>query len=111
MEGALSKNAGILVNELKKANVITNATFLSQSIARNPNNSTWGINWTGKQPDQKVLFNILKVGDDFVHTAGVNQSVREFSTQYPSDTAGKTVMINEILQKLMNLKATCRCNY
>jgi putative ABC transport system permease protein len=105
VEGALSKKADVLVNELKKANVISNATSLSQSIAQNPNNSTWGIGWPGKQPDQKVLFNILKFGDDFVHTAGVKlMQGREFSTQYPSDTAGKTVMINETAAKLMNLK-------
>ena len=104
VEGSLDTKTDLLINELKTSGAITNATGVSLSITQSGNN-TWGIEWPGKQPDQKILFDIFDTGYDFIHTAGVKLlSGREFSPQYPIDTTGKTVMINETAAKDMNLK-------
>ncbi|MFA6085220.1 ABC transporter permease [Mucilaginibacter sp.] len=104
IEGTLDKNTGVVINQLKGDNVVTNATVFSQSITSSGNN-TWGVEWPGKRPDQKILFDMFKVGYDFTRTAGIKLiDGREFSAQYPADTAGKTVMINEAAAKAMNLK-------
>jgi ABC-type antimicrobial peptide transport system permease subunit len=104
LEGTLQKQSAVLINELKKENAITNATTLSQSITQNGSN-TWSLTWPGKRPDQKVLIDVLWFGYDFTHTTGAKLlEGREFSSQYAVDTAMKTVMINETLAKMMNVK-------
>jgi putative ABC transport system permease protein len=104
IEGTLNKKSDVLINELKSAGAITHATGVSLSITQTGNN-TWGIDWPGKQPSQKILFDIFHTGYDFTKTTGVKLlQGREFSDQYPIDTANKTAMINETAAKLMNLK-------
>jgi putative ABC transport system permease protein len=103
VEGTLDKKAEALINELKNAGAILHATTLSQSITENGNN-TWGIDWQGKNPNQKILFDIFHAGYDFTKSTGVKLIAgREFSAAYPADTSGKaqTVMINETAAKLI----------
>jgi ABC-type antimicrobial peptide transport system permease subunit len=104
VEGNLNDHPDVLINELKRENAISNATTLSQSITQNGSN-TWSLTWPGKRADEKVLIDVLWFGYDFLHTAGVKLiEGREFSSQFPADTAGKTVMINQTFAKLMNIK-------
>jgi putative ABC transport system permease protein len=94
----------VLVNELKNKGAISHATTYSQNITNNGNNS-WSVEWPGKNPEQKILFDMFHVGYDFVATVGVKMlQGREFSAAYPADTAGKTVIINETAARVMNLK-------
>ncbi|MGH7237927.1 MAG: ABC transporter permease, partial [Candidatus Saccharimonadales bacterium] len=104
VEGSLDKNSDVLINELKGTGAITYATGVSQSITQNGNN-TWGIDWPGKQAGQKILFDMFNAGFDFTQTTGVKLiEGREFSRQFPADTSGKSVMINETAAQLMHLK-------
>jgi hypothetical protein len=104
VEGILGKKSDVFISELKNNGAITSATGVSQSITQNGNN-TWGISWQGKEPTQKVLFDIFGTGYEFAETTGVKLLAgRDFSIQYPVDTTGKTLMINETAAKLMNLK-------
>lgn len=104
VEGSLLNKSAVLINELKKDNLITNATSLQHSITVSYNNS-WGISWPGKPVDERILFDVYSVGYDFIRTTGVKiVQGREFSNQYPADTAGKTIMVNEAAAKVMNLK-------
>lgn len=102
-EGSLANKSEVLINQLKSEGVITHATTLQQDITTNGNN-TWDLSWPGKQPNNRILFDAFFAGYDLVHTAGLTLVAgREFSTEYPSDTAGKTMMINETAAKAMNL--------
>ena len=104
VEGSLDKKADLLIDELKSTGAITSGTEVSESMTQSGNN-TWGVNWPGKQPNQKVLVDIFNTGYEFIQTAGVKLLTgRQFSPQYPGDTANKSVMINETAAKLMNLK-------
>ena len=104
IEGDLATKYDAFVDELKNTGAITSATRLSMNITANGNN-TWGVDWPGKSPNQKVLVDIFNVGYDFTETTGVKLIAgREFSAAYPVDTSYKTVMINEASAKLMNLK-------
>jgi putative ABC transport system permease protein len=106
IEGTLDKQSNVLINELKTNGAITAATPLSLSLTQSGNN-TWGIDWPGKQKDQKVLIDIFHMGFEFTEATGAKLiEGREFSPDFPSDTAGKTVMINESFAKLMHLKNT-----
>ncbi len=104
IEGDLGKNVEVLINQLKTDGIVTNGSVFSQSMTDSGNN-TWGISWPGKRDDQTILFDVFRAGNDFIKTAGVKLiDGREFSGAYPTDTAGKTVMINESAAKVMNLK-------
>ena len=104
VEGSLNTKSAVLINDLKTKGVITGGTTVSLSVTQNGNN-TWGVDWPGKDPNAKILVDVLNVGFDFVHTVGVKLVAgREFSSQYPADTAGKTVMVNESAVKAMHLK-------
>jgi putative ABC transport system permease protein len=105
-EGNLDKKSDLLISELKRTGAIISGTQLSMSISETGNN-TWSFEWQGKQPDQKILFEILHAGFDFTKTTGVKLLAgREFSSQYPVDTTEKTMMVNETAAKLINLKQT-----
>lgn len=104
VEGSLDTKSDVLINDLKTKGAITNATMVSLSVTQSGNN-TWGVDWPGKDPNAKILFDILNAGFDFVHTVGIKLVAgREFSSQYPVDTAGKTVMLNEAAIAVMHLK-------
>lgn len=104
VEGTLSSKSDVLINELKNRGAITAGTTLTMRLTDDGNN-TWGITWPGKRQDQKVLIDIVNVGSDFTETTGVKLIAgRELSAQYPIDTAYKTVMVNETMAKLMDLK-------
>jgi putative ABC transport system permease protein len=51
------------------------------------------------------LFDVLNTGYDFTKTIGAKLVTgRDFSSQFPVDTTGKTVMVNESAVKIMHLK-------
>ena len=104
VEGNLDKQSDLLINELKDKGVIIDGTNVSSSIT-GAGYKTWKVDWPGKQLNQKILFDILNVGFDFSKTIGVKLLAgREFSNQYPLDTADKTIIINEAAAQAMNLK-------
>jgi predicted permease len=104
VEGNMGQMADVLINEMKSKDLISHATILSANITQNYNN-TWGIEWPGKPKDAKILFDVFHFGYDFIATSGVKLVAgREFSPQYPGDTTGKSVMINESAARVMNLK-------
>jgi len=104
VEGSLDIKSDVLINDLKTKGAIIGGTKVSLSITQSGNN-TWGVNWPGKDPNAKILVDVLNVGFDFVHTVGAKLVAgREFSNQYPADTAGKSVMVNEAAVKAMHLK-------
>lgn len=105
VEGDLGKKTEVFIQEAKKAGAIISATELSQSITQSGNN-TWGFEWPGKRPDEKVLIDVLRVGSDFTATTGVKLiEGRGFSDANPIDTSYSTIMINETSAKIMKLKS------
>jgi putative ABC transport system permease protein len=104
VEGSLDKKSDVLITELKEKGVITNGTQVSLSVTQNGNN-TWNVDWQGKDPNAKILFDVLNVGYDFTKTIGGKLVAgRNFSNQFPIDTSGKTVMVNEASVAVMHLK-------
>lgn len=104
VEGDLGNKADLFIEQLKNNGSIIHGTGASTSINDNGNN-TWGVEWPGKQPNQKILFDIFGAGYDFTKTAGVQLIAgREFSRDFPADTMGVNIMINESAAAIMNLK-------
>ena len=56
--------------------------------------STQGLEWDGKAPDTKILFQVVSAGYDFLATAGITLvEGRDFSRDFPTDTAN--LLLNE----------------
>lgn len=60
----------------------------------NVENGTGGVDWDGKDPNNLVMFTNIAAGYDIVRTMKMKLVAgREFSSEYPTDTAG--YMLNE----------------
>ncbi|MEQ9425321.1 MAG: ABC transporter permease [Cyclobacteriaceae bacterium] len=63
-------------------------------------NSTWGVEWPGKDPQDKILFTTISVDNTYIETMGLEMVVgRSFDEQYVTDTSN--FMVNEIAAQKM----------
>lgn len=69
---------------------------------------SWGNNssnfhWSGKRPDQDILFQTIPVGLDFIETIGAEMAAgRDFSQDFPADSTN--FIINQKAAELMELQ-------
>jgi putative ABC transport system permease protein len=66
-------------------------------------NSTYGVDWDGKNPNSKPMFTQAAVGYDFIKTMNIKiLQGREFSKDFPTDSVG--YIINEEALKKIGFK-------
>ncbi len=83
----------LLKQELSALPGVMNVTA-SNSLPSQIGNSTYGISWEGKDPDERVLFNFVHADFYFIETFGMEIATgRNFSSDYASDSAA--YIINE----------------
>ena len=88
-----TENIALLMRELETVPGVRMISASNDSPSR-IGNSTYGINWEGKDPDQRVLFNFVHTDFDFIETFGMEMhSGRSFSREFASDSAA--YVINE----------------
>jgi len=93
-----------VVKEKLNANpVIENVT----AIAFPPlqfGNSTWDVEWPGKDPQEKILFTTISVDNTYIETMGLEMvEGRSFDAKYVTDTSN--FMINQIAAAKMGFTA------
>ena len=104
-------NRSLLIQEM---NAIPGIETISASsnLPSQIGNSTYGIDWEGKDPDERVLFNFLHTDFDFIECFGIEmQSGRSFSRDLASDsaayilneTAAQFIGSEEIIGTLFNM--------
>lgn len=104
VEGELQNHLDLFRNEVKNSGAVVSSTVFSQDITRGGNNG-WGVEWPGKDPNEKVLFDFFNVGDNFSETTGINiLEGREFSESFPADTLGNNILVNKTAAELMHTK-------
>ncbi len=82
-----SGNRDLLMQELKAVPGVELVTA-SNDLPSRIGNSTYGIDWEGKDPDERILFNFLHADFDFTETFAMEMvSGRAFSREYASDSA------------------------
>ena len=97
-----SKKIELLKTQLIKSGTAQNVSLLSMNIDEGGNNTS-DVNWQGKNPKEKVLFNQRGIGYDFIATTGTEMIAgREFGVKFPGDS--NKVLINEAAVKIMGLK-------
>ena len=101
LEGDLGKKYETLVNETIALPGIHSAT-VSTSSPLVGGNSTFAVDWPGKQPSEKVSFTQMSVGYDYIETMKLTLVAgRDFSRNFPSDSVA--YIINEETARRMNL--------
>ena len=103
LTGDLEKKYDLVKNELLSSGA---ASYVSKTSAPMTQgwSDTWGIEWTGKDPNDKTDFDIYNADEDLVKTTGLQLvKGRDFNLkQFPTDSTA--VILNESAVKAMNFK-------
>ena len=98
----LDKNYLLLKNELLSSGAAVSVTKTGSPLSDSWSN-TWGIEWPGKDPNDKSIINRFLADDQIVKTAGLQLiQGRDLDIQkYPTDS--NAILLNESAVKLMKL--------
>lgn len=89
------------INELKKLPGVVNASSIGHSVAGR-NNNTSSVEWPGKHPDDRILFETMYGNFETVDVLGFSiLEGRNFSREYASDSAA--IIFNEAAIEMMGL--------
>lgn len=95
------KKLELLKQQLLKSGVASDVTFFNADINQDSRNTS-DVVWSGKNPNENIMFNYRSAGFDFVKTMGTEMAAgREFSDKYADSNS---VMVNEAAVKAMGLK-------
>ena len=105
LTGDLEKNYTLVKNELLSSGAATAVSKTSAPLTEGWSD-TWGIGWSGKDPNDKTDFDIFSADEDLVKTAGLKiLEGRDFDPKsFPTDSLG--VIVNESAVKTMGFKNT-----
>jgi ABC-type antimicrobial peptide transport system permease subunit len=102
MEGEMASKYQTIRTRLLQSPGIESVTMSTQ-LPIEIGNSTGGLNWEGKDPDERVLFSNLDVDFDFIQTMKMEMAEgRPFNREIISDTIG--YIVNETGAEKFNFK-------
>jgi len=100
-DGRLEEHFDTYLERVKRMPGIANVSTIGHSLVGR-NNNTSGLNWEGKNPEDRILFENVAVNYDGVETIGVAMKEgRSFSRDYGADSS--KVIFNEAAIKIMGL--------
>ncbi|WP_229238618.1 FtsX-like permease family protein [Dyadobacter sp. Leaf189] len=101
--GDLEKNYDQIKRELVSSGVAASMTKTASPLSY-INSDTWGIEWKGKNPADKIDFDRFSEDEDLVKTAGLQLIAgRDMDlTKFPSDSSA--MLLNESAVKVMRLE-------
>lgn len=101
IEGAMQDHYETFKSELL---AVPEVTYVSRS-SQNPlstGSDTFGVHWEGKDPEMRVLFNIINADHDWVETMGASlKSGRGYTADFSFDTT--SFIINEKAAEIMGM--------
>jgi ABC-type antimicrobial peptide transport system permease subunit len=101
-EGKVAENTDIFLAGIRNIPGIMNASGIAQNIISSSMSNTMGVEWPGKQPNQKVQFYNMDVYYDLPETMGMQlKEGRSFSRSY--GTENSKIIFNETAIKTMGL--------
>ncbi len=102
IEGQVGKSTEAFLNELREVPGIVAASSVGHSFI-GQNNNTSGLDWEGKNPEDLILFENMRVNHDLIETMGIEiVEGRSFSRDFSTDTA--KIIFNEAAIKVMGLE-------
>ena len=92
-EGRVDDNKETFLSEIKNIPGVVNASSIGHSLVGRQNNTS-GLNWEGKNPDDKILFENVRVGYDLLETLDIEMvEGRTFSREFSTDST--KIIFNE----------------
>lgn len=93
MNGEMHKATSTIINQLRSStNFVNSCTSSASPISFG--SSTWGVDWDGKQEDERILFSNFSVSPQFIETFNMELVAgRSFDEGLPNDTLN--FLINE----------------
>jgi|APTNR8051073442_1049403.scaffolds.fasta_scaffold00018_12 predicted permease len=102
IEGKVEASLETFLNEVKGVPGVVDASSMGHSLLGR-NNNTSGLEWDGKNPDDLILFENIRVNYDMIETLGVEfVEGRSFSRDHGTDTSA--IIFNEAAIRVMGLK-------
>lgn len=103
IEGKVQENLETFLSEVRRIPGIVNASSIGQSIVGGRQN-TWTIDeWEGKNPDDRIIFEMRPVNYGMIELLGVDMAEgRIFSEEYGAEDS--KIIFNEAAIKAMGLK-------
>ncbi len=102
VEGKVATSQQTFLEEIKKIPGVVNASTIGHSLLGR-NNNTSGLNWEGKNPEDKILFENVGTNYGLLETLGVELAEGRFYNEaYAGDTT--KIIFNEAAIRVMNLK-------
>ena len=102
IEGKVEKNKETFLTELKKVPGVVDASYLGHSLLGR-NNNTSGLEWEGKDPSDRILFENVSVDYGTIETLGVELAGgRFYSPEFSTDTT--KIIFNEAAIRVMNME-------
>ncbi len=102
IEGRVDSTLETFLTEIKKIPGVTSASSMGHTLMGR-NNNTSGLEWEGKNPEDEILFENIRVNYDMIETLGVELAEgRSFSREYSTDTT--KIIFNEAGIRVMNLE-------
>ncbi|QSE98181.1 ABC transporter permease [Fulvivirga lutea] len=102
IEGKVADNKETFISELKKVPGVVNASPIGHSMIGRQNNTS-GLDWEGKNPDDLILFENMRVGYDFIETMQMEMlEGRSFSKDFGADST--KIIFNEKAIEIMGFE-------
>jgi predicted permease len=102
IEGKVETSLDAFLTEAKRIPGVISASSMGHSLLGR-NNNTSGLEWEGKNPDEIVLFENVRVNYDMIETLGVEFAEgRSFSREHGTDTSA--IIFNEAAIRVMGFK-------
>jgi len=103
MIGDIEKNYGLIKNDLLHSGAAASVTKVSHAVTQGWSSSS-GLDWEGKNPNDKISFDRYAEDESFVKTTGVQiVKGRDFDLKnYPTDSTA--MILNESAVKAMGFK-------
>jgi predicted permease len=103
-EGQMAANLPGFLSAVKEVPGVVQASSIGQTIVGGSLNSIGDLKWEGKQPDDKISFEIRPVNYDMIEMLGIQMAEgRSFSRAYGADSL-TNLIFNETAIKTMGLK-------
>ena len=101
IEGKAKKNQATFLSEMKRLPGIVNASSTNHNLVGG-GNTTGGVTWPGKSPDDKIPIEFVDVNYGLIETLGIEMKEgRTFSQNFGSDST--KIIFNEAAIDMMGL--------
>ncbi|TRX48915.1 FtsX-like permease family protein [Fulvivirga sp. M361] len=101
-EGRVEKNLETFLNEMEQIPGVLRACGIAHNLTGRQNNTS-GLDWEGKNPDDLILFEHVRVSPGFLETLSMEiKEGRSFSDDFKADSS--KIILNETAIKIMGFE-------